>query len=97
MNILDKLPPKSGEIFDKLLTCKNVEIAHIISSSKFEDKTYNQEEDEFVIVLKGKALLHVNNQEIVLNVGEHIFIPKHTIHKIISCEENTHWLAIYIK
>jgi cupin 2 domain-containing protein len=97
MSIFDKLPPKDGEIFEILYKQKDIEITHILSSSNLDDHLYNQNKDEFVILLEGGALLEMDGKEVDLKKGEYIFIKAHTKHKILRCENGSHWLAIYIK
>lgn len=97
MNLLEKLPPLKGELFETLAKQKNVKIVHIVSSDDLEEKEYFQDEDEFVLILEGEALLEVENEKKLLKKGEYFYIKSHTKHKILSVKNNTHWLAIYIK
>jgi acetone carboxylase gamma subunit len=32
-----------------------------------------------------------------LHKGEHLFIKAHTKHRVLRCENGTHWLAVHIK
>lgn len=97
MNIFEKLPPLENEIFEILHKQKDIEITHIVSSSKIPNKEYDQEEDEFVLLLEGEARLSIEGKEKLLKKGDYIFLPAHTKHKILHVKNNTHWLAIYIK
>ncbi|MDR0407717.1 MAG: cupin domain-containing protein [Campylobacteraceae bacterium] len=96
MGIFDKRPPDRDEIFEILHEQKDIKITHIISSSKLSDNWYDQSEDEFVVVLEGEAVLEIEQREIRLKKGEHIFIKAHTKHRVLSCSDNTHWLSVHI-
>jgi cupin 2 domain-containing protein len=97
MSVFEKKPPKNGEIFEVLHKQKNIEITHIVSSSKLPDIEYDQDKDEFVIVLEGEVVLDIEGEKICLKKGEYTFIKAHAKHRVLSSKENTHWLAIYIK
>lgn len=96
MNIFDYTIPKNGEDFTTLLEYKNIKIVRIISSDKLEPKVYIQEEDEWVIVLEGKATMLINGEQKVLCKGDTLFIPSNTAHKVLSASSGTIWLAIHI-
>ena len=95
MNIFDFKIPNVGEDFTTLLEHKNVKIVRIVSSDNLEIKEYNQEEDEFVILLKGSATLELESKNITLNRGDTLFIPAKTKHKVLATQKGTLWIAIY--
>ncbi len=86
------------EIFNNLLSHKNVKINKIISPPNFVSEQFIQDEDEWVILLQGSAVLEINQTTTKLVKDSHIFIPAKTPHKIISTDANTEtiWLAIHI-
>lgn len=88
--------PIKGENFTEILTCKNVIIERIVSSNKPDNIVYNQEHDEWVILLQGNAQLELNQELINLKLGDYIFIPKYTPHRVISTSHESIWLAIHI-
>ncbi len=88
--------PESGEMFEKLLETKNVFIERIVSSDKPENKEYIQEQDEWVILLKGKAELEIKGEKISLKEGDYIYIPSKTPHRVLKTEKGTIWLAVHI-
>ena len=97
MNIYDYITPNSGEDFTTLLEKDNIKIARIVSSDKLEPKEYCQEEDEFVILLEGKATLEIEGKKSTLTKGESLFIPAKTKHKVLNTQKATLWLAVYFK
>jgi len=96
LNIYDVTAPKKGERFDTLLEKHNVRIVRIISSDKVEPTPYNQQEDEWVVLLEGEATLEINGKEVVLRKGDHLLIPAGTPHRVTATAKNTLWLAVHI-
>lgn len=60
---------------------------------------YDQDDDEWVIVLQGQAKLCFaeGNREVKLQQGDYLFIPRHCRHRVewTTPEEDTVWLAIH--
>ncbi|WP_456393854.1 cupin domain-containing protein [Nitratifractor sp.] len=96
MNLYDAQAPKQGERFDTLLEHKNIKIIRILSSDDLHHDLYDQEEDEWVVLLEGSARLEVDGKELTLRRGESLFLPAHTPHRILSTERGTLWLAVHI-
>ena len=86
------------EIFNNLLSHKNVKINKIISPLNFTSEEFIQDEDEWVILLQGSAILEINHKTSKLVKDSYIFIPAKTPHKIISTDPSieTIWLGIHI-
>ncbi|MDD4210150.1 MAG: hypothetical protein PHI52_07435 [Bacteroidales bacterium] len=53
------------EIFETLLSSKNVLIKRIVSFGQTSNEWYNQPTDEFVILLQGKASIIYENGDLV--------------------------------
>ena len=96
MNLYDFITPKNGENFTTLLEHKNIKINRIVSSDSLEDTEYVQEEDEWLVLLEGKATLLINNKEKLLKKGETLFIPAQTPHKVIKTQNGSIWLTVHI-
>ena len=88
--------PKTGESFEKLLEHKNVKIFKIVSSDEVDSKTYIQNEDEWVVLLRGEATLELDGEILNLKEGDFLFIPAKTPHKILNTKRGTLWLAVHI-
>ncbi len=94
---------KNNEQFFDLLKTENIRIEKIVSNGQISPKDfwYDQDENEFIIVLKGEAILEIQkNNEIVelkLNNGDFINIKAHEKHRVkyTSLEEPTVWLAVF--
>ncbi len=96
MNIYDHTTPNTGEDFTTLLEHKNIKINRIVSSSDVEPVEYVQDEDEWVVVIEGKATLLLDNEKKVLKKGDTFFIPAKTPHKVLKTKDGTVWLAVHI-
>jgi len=88
------------EIFENILSKKNIKIEKIISHGQTSPKEgwYDQDNDEWVIVLKGEAVVSFENKsDVRLKKGDYINIPAHTKHKVLWTlpEDETIWLAIH--
>lgn len=90
--------PISGEIFEELLRCRNVRIERIVSSDRPDTAIYDQNQDEWVCLLQGEAELWLAGERITLGVGDHVFIPAHTPHRVLrtSGDPPCIWLAVHI-
>ena len=96
MNLYDALPPERGESFTTLLEYKNVKIIRIVSSDTPDQEEYCQEEDEWVVVLEGTALLEIKDERHSLKRGEMVFLPAGTPHRVFETAPGTLWLAVHI-
>ncbi|PHS42363.1 MAG: cupin [Sulfurovum sp.] len=96
MNLYDYITPQSGEDFTTLLSHKNIKINRIVSSDNVKTVEYSQKEDEWVVLLQGKATLLLHGKELILTEGETLFIPARTTHRILKTDKNTLWLTIHI-
>ena len=96
MNIFDYTIPKTGETFTTLLEHKNIKINRIISSSEVIAIEYIQDEDEWLVLLEGKATLLVDNEEKILSKGDTLFIPAKVPHTVMKTSHETVWLTVHI-
>ena len=100
-NIFTGIKPTPGtEQFLTLFESDEVTIERIVSCSVSSPDGfwYDQDHDEWVIVLKGAARLQFSEGETVdLNAGDHLLIPIHQQHRVQSTSEETIWLAVRVK
>ncbi|MCJ8272898.1 MAG: cupin domain-containing protein [Psychrosphaera sp.] len=101
-NLFNDIPSElPEEVFQDLLSADNVRIERIISKghSSPESGWYDQDENEWVLVVKGKAKLRFekDDQLVELNAGDFIDIKAHTKHKVQwTCpDQQTVWLAVF--
>lgn len=92
--------PAAGEEILTLLENSAVKIERIVSHSHSspEDFWYDQDEDEWVVVLRGTATLEFAGGESVgLGAGDYLMIPRHLKHRVARTGEETVWLAVHVK
>lgn len=98
---LKDIPESSkDEIFETIIQNRNIRIERIISYGQVTDKSYwyDQDEDEFVIVLEGEAKIKYDEGKIFdLKKGNSLYIPANQKHQVIYTSNPTVWLAIFIK
>ncbi len=100
-NIFKNIPDKlHEELFDDIVSNDGIKIQRIVSQGDTTptDEWYDQESDEWVIVLQGKATISFKNEDdIHLVLGEHINIPAHKKHRVswTSEDEQTIWIAVH--
>ncbi|MED5510575.1 MAG: cupin domain-containing protein [Pseudomonadota bacterium] len=100
-NIFSDLPASlDQEVFEDILKRENITIERIISQGHSAPETgwFDQDENEWVIVLRGSAsLLFEGEDEIELSAGDYLMIPAHQRHRVLKTdpEQPTIWLAIF--
>lgn len=102
-NIFSKIEKNiSKEIFESIIKSENIKIERIISKGQTtpNGEWYNQEENEFVLLIKGEAeLIFENEEKVNMKKGDYIIIPAHKKHRVekTSETEETIWLAVFYK
>jgi cupin 2 domain-containing protein len=89
-------PPEHGERFDTLLSHRGLVIERIVSTSKIQSQEYVQEQDEWVVLLQGHAVLDVAGQPVALSDGDYLFLPALTPHTVRTVSDGAMWLAIHL-
>ena len=98
-NLPESLPDK--ELFGILHDNENVKIERIISTGQTTPpgQWYDQEQDEWVILLQGEAeLSYADGSKIKLRAGNYVFIAARQKHRVeyTSCELPCIWLAVHL-
>ena len=102
INLFDDLPARAPEeIVTELLSRHGVRIEQIVSTSQSTpaDKPYNQDHDEWVLLLSGSAGLWIDGEgEHELRPGDHVLIPAHRLHRVTWTMKGrpTVWLAVHL-
>lgn len=101
INLFDDLPRQADEeFFTELLSRKGVRIVRIVSTGQSTpaDKPYNQEHDEWVLLVSGLAGIWIEGEgERDLRSGDCVLIPAHRPHRVTwtAKGEPTVWLAVH--
>lgn len=99
-NLFSDLPEQlPKELFQVLLSSGSVRIERIVSHGHTspEGFWYDQDQHEWVIVLKGAATLRFEDRSLEMRPGDFVNIPAHQRHRVewTTPGEPTIWLAIH--
>ena len=90
---------EAPERFDPILTGnRGLLVERIVSHGHAtpEGTWYDQERDEWVVVLEGEATLgYEDGSELSLRKGDHVFLPKHLRHRVTYTSSPCIWLAVH--
>lgn len=79
----------------------DVRIEKIVSRGQTtpEGYWYDQETDEYVILIKGSAKLDVNGEQVALNEGDTLFLPAHVRHRVEETTSNPPciWVCVHYR
>ena len=94
----DRLPQQ--ELLESLFKNERVLIERVVSTGQVtpEGEWYDQDRDEWLIVLQGEGeLSYEDGSRINLAVGDYLFIPAHHKHRVeyTSTEPPCIWLTIF--
>jgi len=99
-NIFDDIKiDKNNELFETIFKNEVIKIERIVSYGQTSPVGfwYNQDENEFVLLLSGEAKIEFETDTITLKKGDYLLIPKHVKHRVsfTSLDKPTIWLAIF--
>ena len=100
LNLLENIPiDKNKEEFIEILKNENIRIERIVSNGQKSDDDfwYDQDENEFVLLLEGFAILEFEDKEVKLKKGDFFDIKANVKHRVkyTSKEQTTIWLAVF--
>jgi cupin 2 domain-containing protein len=100
-NLFVNLPTGSDrEEFLTLLEGGGARVERIVSRSHSSPPGfwYDQDEEEWVLVVRGSATLEFASGELVeLKAGDYVALARHTKHRVACTSEETVWLAVHVK
>ena len=99
-DIPDELP---NELMETLAEGSGCRVERIVSRGHRSPERfwYDQEESEWVLVVKGEARLLIERagetEEVAMTAGDWIDLPAHTRHRVewTAPDEETIWLAVF--
>lgn len=101
-SLLEDIPKElPEELFDIICSTDHIKIERIISRGHASPDGfwYDQEKNEFVLVVKGSAGLKLENENdiVVLKPGDFLNIQNHVKHRVEWTDStcDTIWLAVY--
>ncbi len=88
-----------NEIFETIISTPNIKIERIISKGHKSEPNfwYDQDQFEWILIVKGEARLQFEDKLICLTPGDYLNIAAHQKHRIdwTTPEEETIWLAVF--
>jgi cupin 2 domain-containing protein len=98
-NIPASSPNPRQELIEILYQNDHIRVERIISNCCPSPNNfwYDQETDEWVMILEGEAGLSVDGEKniVELHTGESIFLPAHKKHRVEWTSERTVWLTVH--
>jgi cupin 2 domain-containing protein len=100
-NLFSNLPIQTErEEITELLSRPGIRIERIVSNGQStpEDAPFDQDHDEWVLLLRGSASLWMDGAgQHDLSPGNHVLIPSHCIHRVTrtAADQPTIWLAVH--
>jgi cupin 2 domain-containing protein len=100
-NLLEQLPRALQESLETVTSRGEVRFERIVSTGQASptDFWYDQNENEFVVLLAGAATLRIEGEECVLEMrpGSFVEIPAHRRHRVECTQTDppTIWLAVF--
>lgn len=91
--------PSVAEEFLCLLESPAVRIERIASHGQASPAGfwYDQEQDEWVMLLRGEATLLFEDGPLEMKAGDHLRIPRHMRHRVERTSPDAVWLAVHLK
>ena len=99
-NLFADLPPHlPDELVQTLRAAPNIRIERIVSHGHASPEGFwcDQDQHEWVVVLKGAVRLRFKDRSMEMKPGDFIDIPAHTKHRVewTTPDEPTIWLAVH--
>ena len=100
-NIFDNIPSElPEELSNELASGRRFRLERIVSRGHAspEGFWYDQEEDEWVLLIAGAARLDFDDgRSVSLAAGDHLLIPAHCRHRVAWTDpaQQTVWLALF--
>jgi len=101
-NLFSSIPTQlPEELFSTLLETPHFKLERIVSEGQStpENKWYDQDQDEWVLLLQGRAELQFiePDENLTLKIGDWVQIPAHRQHRVLWTDsgEQTVWLALH--
>jgi cupin 2 domain-containing protein len=86
--------PDEGERIELLARGAGFVVEQILSGRLAAPQDYEQDHDEWVVILDGGAVLEVDGVGHELASGDWWWLPAGTPHRLVRTEPGTSWLAV---
>ena len=89
--------PDEGERVVQLARFPGLTVEQILSGALPEPVSFDQDFDEWVVLLEGRARLLVDGAEVELESGEWLLLPAGCPHTVLETQPGTSWLALLLR
>lgn len=93
-----KDPDPGSEHFETLYQNPYVTVERIASNALHDGQWYDQEHDEWVMLVRGNAVLEFDDApKSHLKAGDCLLLPARQRHRVLSTSGDALWLALHLK
>jgi cupin 2 domain-containing protein len=89
--------PAVGERSEEIAQLGGVVVEHIVSGAVAAPADYDQDHDEWVVLLSGGATLEVGDEHLHLAAGDWVVFPAHVQHRLVQTVPGSTWLALHAR
>jgi cupin 2 domain-containing protein len=86
--------PEHGERTEGVASVAGAVIEQIVSGALAGPVDYDQDHDEWALVLAGAAVLEVAGVRLDLTAGDWVLLPAHVPHRLVHVAPGTNWLTV---
>jgi cupin 2 domain-containing protein len=87
--------PSVGEKYEEIARMSGAVVQQILSGALPSPLDYDQDHDEWVVVLNGGAVLEVGDERLDLVAGDWVLLRAHMTHRLVDTQPETCWLAVH--
>lgn len=87
--------PALGELTEAVAELGGVAVEQTLSGALSAPADYEQDHDEWVVLLAGGATLVVDDESLDLGPGDWVFLRAHRPHRLLETRPGTSWLALH--
>jgi cupin 2 domain-containing protein len=88
--------PAAGERIEEILAFGNVVVEQILSGPDVAPEDYLQDQDEWITLLAGAAVLDVGGERVELGPGDWVLLPAGVPHRLVEVQSGSNWLAVHV-
>ena len=71
-------------------------VEQILSGPDVAPEEYLQDQDEWITLLAGAAVLEVGEERVELGAGDWVLLPGGIPHRLVSVAPGSNWLAVHV-
>ncbi|HLC54596.1 MAG TPA: cupin domain-containing protein [Candidatus Nanoarchaeia archaeon] len=97
-NIFSNIPEfLAEELIEHIAGSSNCKVERIVSKGHVtqKNKWYDQDKNEFVLIIKGNAEIRFENDSVKMKEGDYVIIPARCKHRVEKTSKETIWLAVF--